>query len=506
MRIDSVSLLVLAAGLAAVAAGSPVSPAGARLPAGPAVVIAAIGQQEAVAQGLPDPVAAAAELAAPLTAASLEAHVRYLADDRLEGRMTGEPGGLAAARYLAEVLGAAGVEPGGDEGTFFQAVPLEQLVYAEVPRVAALLTTGVSQPLVYGVEFYGLSGPVPNGQLEVVTVRSAGDVPERLTAGQALFIDGNVRERREWLDGREGFALEIRPGSRRAGQERTDPPRGARWVAGDGAPRAAMTVRGPALELFRSGQVERVVVASGGKVERLDAVNVVGVLPGAGPQAAETVVFTAHYDHIGTREPAAAPEAEGAEAEDTVYNGADDDASGCAAVLELARAWAADGPHARTLVFLLVTGEEIGLLGTKYYLDHPLRPLSDTVANINFEMIGRPDELIGGAGRVWLTGDERSNLGASWRAAGIEVVADPRPDQDFFRRSDNYAFAVLGIVAQTLSTYNLHGDYHRVSDEADLLDYDHMETVVRTSLEACRPLIDGALEPQWLPGQDPSQR
>jgi Zn-dependent M28 family amino/carboxypeptidase len=187
-----------------------------------------------------------------------------------------------------------------------------------------------------------------------------------------------------------------------------------------------------------------------------------------------------------------------------IHNGADDDASGCAALLELAGALAAGPRPARTLVFLFATGEEAGLHGTDWYIEHPLVPLASTVCNLNLEMIGRPDPLAGGAGGLWLTGDERTSLGDAFRALGMAVVADPRPGERFFERSDNYAFARRGIVAQTLSSFNLHADYHGVDDELERLDLAHMEGATRAALVGARALADGTLEPTWKPGGDPS--
>jgi Zn-dependent M28 family amino/carboxypeptidase len=115
------------------------------------------------------------------------------------------------------------------------------------------------------------------------------------------------------------------------------------------------------------------------------------------------------------------------------------------AVLEIARALSRGERPRRTVLFVATTGEEVGLLGTRWYIAHPARPIDRTVANIEIEMIGRPDSLAGGAGRAWLTGFERSTMGERLARAGVPLVADPRPDQNFFERSDNIAFARLGI-------------------------------------------------------------
>ena len=230
---------------------------------------------------------------------------------------------------------------------------------------------------------------------------------------------------------------------------------------------------------------------------RLAGLNVVGVLPGSDPALADEVVLvSSHYDHVGVRQPVNG---------DSIYNGADDDASGTVAVLEIARQLRAGPPLRRTVVFVAFTGEELGGLGSRWYLQHPVRPLEQTVADLNIEMVGRPDSLAGGPGKAWLTGYERSNMGDGLKAGGIPIVPDPRPSQNFFQRSDNYALAVRGIVAHTLSTFNLHTDYHRPSDEADRLDYDHMASVIMAATEAVRLLADGP-KPAWKPGGQPVRR
>jgi len=220
------------------------------------------------------------------------------------------------------------------------------------------------------------------------------------------------------------------------------------------------------------------------------AVNVVGILRGADPQLRnEAVVVTAHYDHVGIR---------AAVNGDSIYNGADDNASGTVAVLEVARLLARRAPK-RTVVFVLVTGEERGGYGSRWYLEHPVLPLRQTVANLNIEMIGRPDSLAGGLGKAWLTGFDRSTMGAMLREAGIPLVPDPRPEQRFFERSDNIAFARRGVPAHTISSYNLHLDYHRPSDEVRFADPAHMAAVIAAAARAVRLLADGPA-PQWAPG------
>lgn len=228
---------------------------------------------------------------------------------------------------------------------------------------------------------------------------------------------------------------------------------------------------------------------------RRTAVNVVGVLRGSDPVLRDSVVLIdAHYDHLGVGT---------AVNGDSIYNGADDDASGVVAVLESARALAAGPAPRRTVLFVATTGEEVGLLGTRWFIDHPPVPLARLVANLEIEMIGRPDSLAGGPGRAWLTGFDRSTMGATFAAAGLPIGADRRPDQQFFTRSDNIAFAQLGIPAHTLSSYNMHDDYHRPSDDAEHVDIAHMTKVANAAAMATRLLADGAA-PRWNAGGRPA--
>ena len=229
---------------------------------------------------------------------------------------------------------------------------------------------------------------------------------------------------------------------------------------------------------------------------RRSDVNVIGVLRGSDAAARDSVVVVgAHLDHVGIGEPVNG---------DSIYNGADDDASGVVAVLEIARALRQEPAPRRTIVFVAFTGEEVGGIGSRWYLAHPVAPLSRTVAQLQIEMIGRPDSLVGGFGRMWLTGFDRSTMGAMLSRAGIPVVADPRPQFDFFRRSDNIAFAYEGVPAHTLSTYNLHTDYHRPSDDVAKVDVEHMARVIDAATEAVRVLGSGPA-PRWVEGGQPTR-
>ena len=184
---------------------------------------------------------------------------------------------------------------------------------------------------------------------------------------------------------------------------------------------------------------------------------------------------------------------------DSIYNGADDDASGVTAVLELARVLGSGRKPRRTVLFALFGSEELGGLGAQYFRAHPPVPLAEIAANLEFEMIGRPDAAVK-PDELWLTGWERSNLGPVLAEHGAKLVGDPHPEQHFFMRSDNYELALKGVVAQTISSYGLHSDYHQPSDEVSRLDFHHMDSAIGSLLGPVEWLVNSSFAPEWKAG------
>ena len=230
------------------------------------------------------------------------------------------------------------------------------------------------------------------------------------------------------------------------------------------------------------------------KIERKETWNTIAILPGTDPKLrAQAILLTAHQDHLGI-----GPDVSG----DSIYNGADDDASGTSAVLELARMLTRGKPPRRTIIFALFGSEEMGGYGNRAFLADPPVPIKDIVANLEFEMIGRPDPAVA-AGMLWLTGYERSNLGPELARHGAHLVADPHPKENFFQRSDNYALARKGIVAQTVSSFGLHKDYHQPSDDLSHIDFAYMTQAVTSMIGPVRWLADSTFKPSWNPGGQP---
>jgi Zn-dependent M28 family amino/carboxypeptidase len=230
---------------------------------------------------------------------------------------------------------------------------------------------------------------------------------------------------------------------------------------------------------------------------KLTTRNVLGVIPGTDEKRKdEVVLLSAHLDHVGVIPQEALNG-------DAIFNGADDDASGVTAVLELARALAKeDHKPKRTILFAFFGSEELGGYGARYFLNHPPMPLTNIVANLEFEMIGRSDPAVA-EHTLWLTGFERSDLGPELAKHGARLVQDPHPDQKFFMRSDNYALAKRGVIAHTVSSFGLHKEYHRPNDDIAHLDFGHMADAIGSMIAPVRWLVDSDFKPKWNAGQQP---
>jgi hypothetical protein len=419
------------------------------------------------------------KLVPEITRAEIEQHLRTLASDAMLGRATGSKESEIAAHYLADVLKAYGVKPAGDDGTYLQNVHFKTDKLRGTPSLELRTEEGAKSAGAFGTDWRYGQADFPKRTLSVVVAKTAEEIPKTGIESKALFLDQEDRKlQRDWLKAAghergEGIGLLVVPDS------------------GSGRGQRALAVKGEGLAALRAGKVRELTLEVA--YEELPAFNVVGILPGEGEGAKQAVVISAHYDHLGGKK------SEPGDTADHINNGADDDASGCTVVLEIAGALAHAGHHKHTLVFLLATGEEIGLVGTNYQLEHPAVPLADTLANLNFEMLGRPDPLVGGPGKMWLTGWDESNLGEALAAAGIPIEVDKRPDEHFYERSDNIAYVHKGVVGQTFSTYNLHKDYHTVKDEADAIDFEHLTTCAKTGLQAVEFVANGKVVPAFKP-------
>tara|TARA_R110002124_G_scaffold195520_1_gene362576 strand:+ start:12909 stop:14207 length:1299 start_codon:yes stop_codon:yes gene_type:complete len=216
----------------------------------------------------------------------------------------------------------------------------------------------------------------------------------------------------------------------------------------------------------------------------IEMANVAGKIEGN--RKDEYVVFSAHYDHIGIRQPSEA----GA---DSIANGANDNASGTTAVLELAKYFKSKGIPERTLIFVAFTAEESGGYGSQYF-SKQLNP-DEIVAMFNIEMIGKP--AVEGPNTAWITGFEKSSFGELLQQSAegtiYEFYPDPYPNQNLFYRSDNATLARLGVPAHTISTtpIDVDPDYHQVSDEFETIDIAHLTNTIRAISQAAVGIVSG---------------
>ena len=213
-----------------------------------------------------------------------------------------------------------------------------------------------------------------------------------------------------------------------------------------------------------------------------------------GKRKNEIVVFSAHYDHLGVRS--------GAEA-DSIANGANDDASGTTAVIELAKYFASMGKPERTIYFVAFTAEESGGYGSRHFSEQ-VNP-DEIVAMFNIEMIGKP--AVEGPNTAWITGFDRSDFGTILQEAVEGTVfsfyADPYPDQNLFYRSDNATLARLGVPAHSISTtpIDVDPDYHQVSDEVSTLDLEHLTNTIKAIAAGAVTIVSGEKTPTRIDPQ-----
>lgn len=403
--------------------------------------------------------------------------VGWLAADERRGRDTGSPELEQAADWLGERFAAAGLQRVA--GSFFHEYTLpgsrvdSREIRLELVRKVGPDATKISLTADTDVRLWRPSD-AQKGDAEECTVASADDpVLQRMLTASS---------------GRRPIVLEV-PEDHSYWQQAA----GARNVLGGrrAASRPVFVVRKGVLPPPPEGDKEVAWTANWGvpAAKKVDVPlrNVVALLPGT-TQKDEYVVVSAHYDHIGT-----GVSVDG----DDVYNGADDDATGTTAVVLLAEALAKT-PMRRSVLFVCFSAEERGLRGSAAFCERPPVPRDRIVANLNLEMLGRPEE--GKAGKAWITGPGHSDFAAILTPAlatgGVEVIGFPMAD-NLFSASDNFSFVRHGIVAHSLSAGSLHRDYHRPSDEVELLDIPHMTKVLRALVAAVRELADRDAVPAW---------
>jgi len=461
--------------------------------------------------------------AATIIPEDIRRHITFLASDELAGRDTPSPGLETAASYLVEVLEEAGLEPAGDNGTFIQRFPYTRTAMIPASRQVNYRSAGSTREFDFGRDYYVLLGDlsatnaevvyggagaqpsaglaqVANGKVVLFTIEGnpfSGTGEDFLTAflaaGQGgasavVFLLDETQTPDSILDmasGLQGFPPLPVPVVSLSSES------GAALFADAGLDLAALRASPPANALPLDGITMN--VSTPYEVSEHTPPNVVAMIRGSDPVLREEyIVYSAHFDHVGIGIPN--------EAGDSIYNGADDNASGTAALMEAATAFAAlDVPPARSVVFLAVSGEEKGLLGSEYYSENTTVPIEGIIVNINLDMVGRkqPDIVIG-------IGRQYTNLGALTDRVllehpdlGLTVIDDPKPEEQSFFRSDHLNFVNKDIPAIFFSAGFDHEDYHKPSDEIELIDMDKAARVSRMVFYLGALIAGGTVDPAW---------
>jgi hypothetical protein len=431
---------------------------------------------------------------------NVRAAMNFLASDAMQGRGSGTQFERITAEYVGSKFMQFGLEPGGEKGwdgkpTYVRTVNISRRTFTEKPFIkygevtlehgGEMIVLRTNTDAASGVFDRITEGGKPKpGSAVLVRAKEGVDQRTAMLAAQNMASAGAsivfLEETPQWRSGWANFSSRL--------------------------PSFTATSAKPAITIIISTQAANALsnvadgtrIEFGGKLapsEERNTWNAIGKLTGSDPTlSSEVILLSSHLDHVGVR-----PNAPG---DDKIFNGADDDASGTIAVMEMARVLAVGKRPKRTVYFVCFGSEEAGGYGANYFVNNLPFPKEKLVANLEFEMIGRPDSKVKPE-ELWLTGFERSNLGSELAKRGAKLVPDPHPEENFFQRSDNYTLARQGIIAHTVSSFGLHTDYHRASDEIKTIDFTHMTRSINSMVEPVIWLVNSNFTPAWNEGKKP---
>ena len=454
----------------------------------------------------------------------LSRHLQYLASDELQGRRTASPGGQKAAAYIAGLFKETGLLPAPGVDGYYQHIPFVKVL----PGKSGEIYLGETR-YTLGNDFVQFRG----GQ--------AGIQGEAIFVGQGWKDDEKGYDDYKGLDveGRVVIALPGTPDDTQPYQAFQAAKRKREIAKAQGAIaiielyRLRMPWRfvkrflnsdrlevgeasdytndlvhiwlkekpDSALNLKPGDLIPVRLSTDGLKIEAASAVNVIGYLPGADDSLRnEILLLSAHYDHVGVGKQGGGAYTEA----DSIFNGARDNAIGVVSLIAAAKELMAN-PPARSVAFVAFTGEEMGMLGSRYYVEHPVFPLEQTVYNLNNDGAG-----YNSTAHFSLIGWGRTNADTLFELAakeiGLEISKNPAENQNLFERSDNISFAQNGIPAVTFSPGFLEMDqeimkyYHQVTDNPDTLDYDYLFLYWKAYAKAAMLLANTPAKLWWTPG------
>ena len=439
-----------------------------------------------------------------LCASCVESNLSYLAGPTLHGRGSGTEDEHHAAQFIAGKLKQYGLQPAAGDGQFVQTGTVRSREVVGNPTLSVDIKSTQPIVLTHGKQIVmaGLSRPTVSGTLQKLDLNNEKASPDDVTAGRAVLIKlkpGTTMEdaRTILATYRSGKAAMVIIASSPVAQRMLDalakqPPQMPQQIGNEEPSKRAPLVIAKQ-EAFDQlwAQPEGTTLMLKANItpwKETQTWNVLGKIEGT-TEKDQIILLSAHLDHLGV-------------VKGETYPGADDDASGTAAVMELARVLAKEPKPNRTVIVALWGSEEQGMVGAQYFLENPTFTLKDIAANLEFEMIGRPDPKVK-PDQLWLTGWDRTNLGPELAQHGAKLVADPHPAEKFFQRSDNYELAKEGIVAQTVSSFGLHKDYHQPTDTIAKIDFQHMDQAIASMIGPVTWLANTDFKPEWVEGKRP---
>jgi hypothetical protein len=494
-----------------------------------------------------------------VTAKQLKEHLTFIASDELEGRDTPSRGLDIAAMYIAQKLASLGVEPGGDEGSYFQKFPLKRSKI-DVPNMRLDLN---GQTYVYGEDYFSslTAANIPASNIVYVShgwvVKSkninpyqgidvkdkivvvANSLPKGVTfadlkgpvggdwmsppyyaqqnGAKAVITFGNYNDLANWQATRwrqteRGFvSFGSQPNPITIPLITASPKLTTALFQGEKSNAASIftkAVQQDFVEPFDLKSTKKLALNTAIKSDTVYTQNVIGVLEGSDPTLKnEYVAIGAHYDHVGMN-----PFAPG---EDKIWNGADDDGSGTVAVLSIAEAMAKGPRPKRSIMFIWHAGEEKGLWGSEYFADNPTVPIGSIITELNIDMIGRyqnpgdenhpQNKALPKQGEIFLIGSrmmstELGEVSDSVNKSFLNLsfnfkYDDPNDPEQFFYRSDHFNYAKKGVPI-IFYMDGSHADYHQGTDSIEKINFEQMEKVTRTIMATGWELANRATRPK----------
>ena len=457
---------------------------------------------------------------------TVESHLMYLASDAMEGRNTASKGGDKAADFIAALFSVYGLSPAPGQKDYYQQIPFDRII---PPDAASIILGGSTYD--HGENMLVMFGGETEIETEAVFVGHGWVDPETGfddysgmdVSGKVVFMLPGTPESQSPFEMFQHGASKRTIAKERGAvgvvelfrmnfpwrffknyfdKERLEV--GKEDQHGTSEIFYAFVQEGvpnPVKEMENGQSVKISVKNSGVKSKRVYASNIVGVLEGSDPQLKEEyVIVSAHYDHVGVGK-------EGGGAitpQDSIFNGARDNGMGTVALLAAARSLTQEPPK-RSVIFLACTGEEKGMIGSEYYVQHPLIPLGNTVFNLNNDGGGyNTTEQFSVIGYTRTT--VAAELDEAADAFDLTISKDPAPEQNLYERSDNVSFAKKGIPAIdfapgiTTMDEEILKYYHQVSDNPDTIDYDYFLKFCQAFSHTARLIANKKVRPAWTPG------